>query len=58
MTTDDEKQRHQMRRRNHIAKDLRNPKLFKHQVVDPKRTEDEEERRLRRYGIGIDYDDV
>jgi hypothetical protein len=36
------------RRKNHIAKDLRTPK-YKHQVIDGKKIEDEEERRYRRY---------
>jgi hypothetical protein len=36
------------RRRNHIAKDLRTPK-YRHQTVEPRRREDEDERRFRKY---------
>lgn len=56
MTTDDEKLKHRLRRKNHIAKDLRTPK-YAPQVVDPKKFEDEEERRMRRFGITYEYDE-
>lgn len=48
-----EKQRRQFRRKNHIAKDLRSPK-YAPRVVEPRKVEDELERRIRRYGYGID----
>lgn len=41
------------RRRNHIAKDLMQPK-FRQRVVDPKRREDEDERKIRRYGFEVE----
>lgn len=50
---DEEKERHRTRRINHIAKDLRTPK-YKQQVIPPRLREDEDERRIRRYGIGVD----
>lgn len=48
MTTPEDKEKHQKRRRNHVAKDLRTPK-YKQRKIDPKRSEDEAERRFRRY---------
>jgi len=54
--SDEDKEKHRLRRRNHIAKDLRTPK-FKQTVVEPRSKEDEEERRLRRYGILQGYAD-
>lgn len=47
----------QVRRHNHIAKDLRTPK-YRERSVPKKLVEDEEERRLRRYrGLDIDWVD-
>ncbi len=39
------------RRRNHIAYDPNQPKYRKRRVIEPKRREDEDERRFRRYGV-------
>lgn len=46
--TIDKNMKRQVRRRDHIAKDLRTPK-YRQRVVPSKRVEDDEERRFRRY---------
>ena len=53
----DDKIRHSRRRKNHIAKDLRSPK-YRERTVDPKRLEDEAEKRFRRYHTFDEYFDT
>jgi len=54
----DEKDRRAVRRRNHVARDLRSPK-YAPRVVRARTREDEDERRFRRYGLEeIDKDNL
>ena len=46
--------KHSRRRKDHIAKDLRTPK-YRERAVDPKRLEDQEEKRFRRFQNFDDY---
>jgi hypothetical protein len=48
-----DKQRRAQRRKNHIHKDLATPK-YHQRVVWEKSVEDEQARRIRRYGIEVD----
>jgi len=50
-----DKDKRKRRRQNHIAKDLRTPK-YRQRVIEPRRLEDEEERRIRRYGYDLELD--
>lgn len=51
---ENDKDKRKVRRRNHIAKDLVTSPLYRAKAVQPALTEDEQERRIRRYGYGID----
>lgn len=51
---ENDKDKRKVRRRNHIAKDLLRSPLYKAKAVPPALSEDEQERRIRRYGYGVD----
>lgn len=53
----DEKIKRSRRRKDHIAKDLRSPK-YRERAVDPKRLEDEQEQRFRRFHNFDEYFDT
>lgn len=48
-----EKDKRLIRRKNHIAKDLWTPK-YRARAVPQAKSEDEDERRFRRYGVSIE----
>ena len=48
MRSIDPKNRREQRRRNHISIDLRRPK-YRHQIIERRLKEDEDEKRYRKY---------